>query len=119
MRKTKHKEKLIHFLENATAAFTAQEIYERIDDIDLSTVYRNLNSFAEEGIVKELRINKGKSIYEINKDSHEHAICSQCGKIRHVYLDKEKLKKQLNLKGFSVDDIEVNIRGYCNNSCDN
>ena len=113
MRRTKTREKLLKFLENADKAFTAQEIYEQIEGIDLATVYRNLNLFAEEGIVRELRINKGESLYEINKDGHEHAICSKCGKVRHVSIDKSKLKETLKLSDFEIKDIEINLIGHC------
>lgn len=113
MRKTKTRKNLLNFLENAERAFTAKEIYEQIKDIDLATVYRNLNLFVEEGLVRELRINKGESLYEINKDGHEHAICSKCGKVRHVSIDKSKLKETLQLSDFEIKDIEINLIGHC------
>lgn len=113
MRRTKTREKLLKFLENTDKALTAKEIHEQLEGIDLATVYRNLNLFAEEGIIRELRINKGESLYEINEDGHEHAICSKCGKVRHVNIDKDKLKEVLKLSDFEVEDIEINIRGKC------
>ena len=113
MRRTKTREKLLKFLENTDKAFTAKEIHEQLEGIDLATVYRNLNLFAEEGIIRELRINKGESLYEINKDGHEHAICSKCGKIRHVSIDKSKLKEVLKLSNFEIKDIEINLIGHC------
>jgi len=113
MRRTKTRKKLLKFLENADKAFTAQEIYEQIEGIDLATVYRNLNLFAEQGIVRELRINKGESLYEINEDGHEHAICLKCGKVKHIQINKQTIIDQLNLSDFNIDDIEVNIKGHC------
>lgn len=110
---TKTRKNLIEFLQKTNKALSAQEIYERMDDIDLATVYRNLNLFTEEGIVRELRINKGESLYEINDDGHEHAICSNCGKVKHIQIDKQTIIDQLNLTDFNIDDIEVNIKGHC------
>lgn len=113
MRKTKNREKILSFLEENNNAYTAQQIHNELEDIDLATVYRNLNRFAQEGIIKELRINKGESMYEINEDDHDHAVCSKCGKIRHVSIDKQKLKEAIQLSDFEIEDIEINIKGQC------
>lgn len=113
MRKTKTRIKLINFLENAEEAYTAQQIFEQLGEIDLATIYRNLNLFVEEGMVRELRISKGESMYEINEDGHEHATCTECGKVRHIQIDKSKLIEALSLSDFEIEDIEINLKGHC------
>lgn len=113
MRKTKNKEKILQLLSKAKKAYTAQEIHKELDAMDLATVYRNLNKFVEEGRIRELRIRKGESIYEINIDNHEHAVCNKCGKLKHINIDKDKLKSTLDLKDFEIEDIEINIKGHC------
>lgn len=113
MRNTKARKRLISLLESMDKALSAQEIYEKIKDIDLATVYRNLNLFVSEGIVRELRIQKGESLYEINNDGHEHAICTECGKVKHIKVNKQAIINQINLPDFNIDDIEVNIKGHC------
>jgi Fe2+ or Zn2+ uptake regulation protein len=113
MRKTKTREQILEVLNKNKKAFTAKDIHAQLDGPDLATVYRNLNLFAEEGIVRELRINRGESMYEINEDDHEHAICSKCGKVRHISVDKNKLKELLNLSDFEVENVEINFVGYC------
>ncbi len=113
MRITKNRKKIIDLLKKKDKAFTAQAIHEELVDLDLATVYRSLNLFVKEGLVRELRLSKGESSYEINDDGHEHAVCSKCGKVRHISVDKDKLKEVLNLTDFEVEDIEINIKGTC------
>ncbi len=115
MRETKARKKILEFLENTHKAFTAKEIHGQIDDIDLATVYRNLNLFAEMGIVRELKIIKGESLYEINKDNHQHAVCNVCGKVEHIEIDSQEILKNIRIKGFKVEDIEITIKGHCKN----
>jgi Fe2+ or Zn2+ uptake regulation protein len=114
MRNTKTRKKLLAFLEKEERALTAKEIHEQLSEIDLATIYRNLSLFVDKGLIRELRINKGESAYEINKDDHEHAICDECGKIRHIPIDKSKIKEIIGeLNDFDVNDIEVTIKGHC------
>lgn len=114
MRNTKTRKKLLAFLEKEERPLTAQEIHTELSEIDLATIYRNLSLFVDRGLVRELWINKGESTYEINKDGHEHAICDDCGKIRHIPIPKNKIKEIIGeLNDFDVRDIEVIIKGRC------
>ncbi len=113
MRNTKNRKKILDLLSSRNQALSARDIHKNLSDIDLATVYRNLSKFVEQGIVRELRFSKEESVYEINEDGHEHAICSDCGKVKHIKLNKKKLIETLSLKDFDVKDIEINIRGKC------
>ena len=99
MRKTQNREDIINiFKKNPGKFFSAKEIYEKLQDLDLATVYRNLSLFKNEGLIKEHKINTEKeSFYEFSSNnSHHHVVCEACSEVIHVDLPKSVLK---NIKG--------------------
>ena len=88
-------------------------------DIDLVTMYRNLTLMSSVGIVKELHLQKGISLYEYNQgDHHHHFICKACGYMEDIHecLSTLVTDKALNKsKRFtSVSDHSFELFGVCN-----
>lgn len=88
-------------------------------EIDLVTMYRNLTLMSTVGIVKELHLQKGVSLYEYNKgDHHHHFICKGCGYMEDIHecLSLAITEKALkNTKHFSsVSDHSFELFGTCN-----
>ena len=49
-------------------------------NINIVTIYRNLDVFEQTGIVKRLNLDKGSAYYELMNDHHHHHIvCTDCG----------------------------------------
>ncbi len=113
MRTTKSRTQLKNFFEAHHGAFTAQQIHDRLPEFDLATIYRNLNRFVEESIIKELRLHRGESMYELNHDGHDHAVCENCGEVRHFKLDKEKIMHLIDVADFEIEDVEIIVKGKC------
>jgi len=90
------------------------EIYEKIKElfptISLATIYKNMNSLKEEGIITEICIHQ-KPKYEIFKAEHAHFICKNCGKVYDVPLSK-KIIKEVN-EQFPNSQKELYIYGIC------
>lgn len=83
---------------------TIEEIYENIlqehPSISLATIYKNIISLCEVGLLKEVRINMQKQRYEIAHEEHMHTVCVSCGKIEdlemnlnHLYTNKSVIQK--------------------------
>ena len=70
---------------------SADEIYQivrkKLPNISLGTVYRNLEKFCEQGIVKKLEYASSKKRYDGNLELHYHFNCQECGKIEDIPLD--------------------------------
>ena len=100
-------------LENKGHA-SIEEIYETIKDIfpsiSLATIYKNINSLKEEGIISEVCLHQ-KPKYEIRKSPHAHFICKKCGCVEDVpfseIMDKNIEKKYPN------SQKELYIYGVC------
>ena len=91
---------------------TASELHERLPEIDLVTIYRNLDLFAKEGMIKKLQFDD-EARYEFQQRPHHHAICSDCNRTIHFTVSEDKLAKLLPIKEFSVEGIDITVTGRC------
>lgn len=98
---------------------TPDAVYEtvrgRIPSISLGTVYKNIKTFLEAGMLREVSLHHGSLRVDANLDPHHHLVCSQCLSI----VDFEdgdvvpaRFKGKLP-KGFRVQRQMVEIVGIC------
>ena len=80
---TKQRKSILEILENIDKPLAAEEIHTRLSDdtdMDLSTVYRNLNLLEEKNVLLKSSAN-GISFYQLNNEDHKHFItCNICHK---------------------------------------
>ena len=103
--------------------YGAQELYhllkEEGSDINLATVYRNLDRLEEEKRIHKLRMNgEEENMYQYMKpacSSHLHLYCRDCGKVIHLEEKQmEAIRQQLlSVYGFEVDCQESYVAGVC------
>ena len=102
-------------LENKGHA-SIEEIYENIKEmfpsISLATIYKNINSLKEEGIISEVCLHQ-KPKFEIEKEPHAHFICKKCGKVEDIPLN-EVINKNIDEK-YPNSHKELYIYGICKN----
>ncbi|MBV1820826.1 transcriptional repressor, partial [Bacteroidales bacterium MSK.15.36] len=76
LRVTKGRINILEVLSCNKDAITAEYIYHKLKErdinIDLSTVYRNLEIFNKEGIIDKFDVGDGKYNYLINPYKHKH-----------------------------------------------
>jgi Fur family ferric uptake transcriptional regulator len=61
-------------------------LHERIEQVGLATVYRNLARLAEEGQVDAIRRPSGETAYRAcGHGHHHHLICRECGKVVELH----------------------------------
>lgn len=74
---------------------TIDELYEDIKkdnpSISLATVYKNLNTLKDEGLVVEVNIVNQKSRYDIYEKPHIHVICECCGMVEDIGMDDDTI----------------------------
>lgn len=113
-RYSKKREQILHILEHSKAALSAGAIHDLLPEIDQVTIYRNLDLFVSEGVVKKLHFGGTETLFEFHRDPHHHAVCMDCEKVIHFTAPDEKIKKLLGLNDFKVHEMEVTVRGICN-----
>ncbi len=123
---TKQRNKIAEFLKkHKEKSLTAKDIFEKLnaggEDVDKSTVYRNLERLCNEGkLVKYKESGSNSTYYRLSDDNgecqhHMHAQCADCGKIFHLEEEfVEDFEKKMELVyGIGVDASRTLIVGEC------
>lgn len=113
-RLTKKRQAILEVLKKQKNTLSASEVHSLLPDVDLATVYRNLEYFSNEKIIKKLQLGSQEARFEFQHEPHHHAVCTECERIIHFTAPDEKIKKLLDITNFQVDDLEVTVRGICN-----
>ena len=97
----------------------AEEVYQvvkqRLPDISLGTVYRNLKQLAEEGLIKSVGVVDGQERFDARISPHSHFVCNQCGAVLDLpnCVSEETIVPFGQEYGFVVQSYEVHIYGTC------
>ena len=125
---TKPKEYILLFLKNhKNKRFSVKEMYDFIKkeghEINLATIYRNINSLEKEGmLLKHQGSENDFATYQYVENSdclaHFHFECIKCGRVFHLGAKETNdfLKLIKNKLYFTVEPQNTYIRGICN-SC--
>jgi Fur family ferric uptake transcriptional regulator len=104
--------------------FGADELYISMkanhSEISRATVYNTIELLAQCGLLIKRNFGENKTRYEsnINKISHDHLICTNCGAIKEFSEPKiQKIVKEISEEiGFDSTGYSFNIFGKCTNS---
>lgn len=113
-RRSKKREQILEVLEKSKTALSVKAIHALVPDVDKVTIYRNLDLFVEEGMVKALHFGGAEALYEYQRHPHHHAVCTDCDKVIHFTAADGKIKKLLGLPNFHISELEVTVKGTCN-----
>ena len=98
--------------------YSPEEVYdavrEQIPSISLATVYNNLKTFVEAGILREVSPHHGTLRVDPNLQPHHHLVCRKCKSITDIdakYLDPVKVRRAP--PGFKIEQFSVDILGTC------
>lgn len=112
-RHSKKRELILKAFENGDL-LDANEVCNKVPQVDRATIYRNLAVFVEQKVLREVNIKKGVTHYELNKedDHHQHFVCLDCDKVIAIDVD-ESLINSVIPKGVEIKDFELNLKGKC------
>ncbi|WP_291575103.1 Fur family transcriptional regulator [Clostridium sp. UBA4548] len=120
LKATKSRIKIMSIIYQSEQCLSAMDIYNKLDiesiDIDLSTVYRTLETLYNHEIVDKFDLGEGKYNYKLKEKGHKHLIeCEICHK--HVEIDcpMQQVQEYVKAKtGLTLLDSCVNLnRGIC------
>ena len=81
LRKTADRLRLLELFD-PDRAWTADRLFVKLGDVNLSTVYRNLTALTERNILCSTVGHDGKALYELAERSHHaHTVCRDCGQV--------------------------------------
>jgi Fe2+ or Zn2+ uptake regulation protein len=113
IRLTNKRKQILKTLQKHEGVFSANDLHKKLPEIDLATIYRNLDLFTKEDMIKKVHLGSEEAQYEYQENPHHHAVCSECNKVIHFKTSDEKIKKILGIKNFEIDEIELIVKGKC------
>jgi Fur family transcriptional regulator, ferric uptake regulator len=100
---------------HVTADELATDVQRRLPSVNISTVYRTLDTLEDLGIVDHVHLGHGRAIYHLADEEHQHLVCERCERVTE--LPVKKLRPFLNSIerefGFEVDRRHFAIVGLC------
>jgi Fur family ferric uptake transcriptional regulator len=99
---------------------SAREVAEAVQTADpelhQATIYRALDVFVDDGLVRRTEFGDGRAVYEIAATHlHHHVVCVVCGAVAHVH--DEAVRAALGRieleSGFAIAETELSFYGTC------
>ena len=96
-----------------------EDIYGRarrkIPSMSLATVYKNIRTFLDSGMLREVSLHHGSMRVETNDQSHHHLVCTKCKSIFDLNEESlEPLRFRHKLpRDFQVERFSVDVLGVC------
>ena len=117
-KKTDKRELILNMFSETEKYLTARDLLQVLKKdfpgMSFNTIYRNLSTFVELGILEETELN-GERNFRMQCESdhhHHHFICKDCGKVKELSLCPMDLLGE-KLPGYAVEAHEFEIYGKC------
>ncbi|MDR2944989.1 MAG: transcriptional repressor [Methanosarcinales archaeon] len=117
-RNTVQKMKIMEYLRNTHSHPTAEAVYavvsKEIPTISLSTVYRNLNTMADDGEIKKFEVGN-EAHFDADISFHHHIYCKSCKGVFDLYNTEiaDYITKNANIPNFKVESTNLIFTGTC------
>jgi Fur family peroxide stress response transcriptional regulator len=102
--------------EHPTPEWIFERVRKRVPSISLGTVYKNVKTFLDSGVLKEVTLHHGSLRLEANMTPHHHAVCASCRAI-HDIPSAAVAPIQYSAgevpAGFTVESCRVEFVGLC------
>ena len=116
---TKQRQAVLRVIRESEEHLTAIEVFENarqvLPGISFATVYNSLSYLKKEGLIGEVRFGTDANRYDRKLTRHDHALCSNCGKLVDLELaiPNSLLEEAADRSKFKPESIELTLRGLC------
>ena len=66
---------------HASAEAIYKKVNKRMPGISLATVYKNLHTFIDSGLLGQVTLHHGSLLVDGNREAHHHLVCVRCRSI--------------------------------------
>ncbi|MEA4998839.1 MAG: transcriptional repressor [Candidatus Limiplasma sp.] len=121
LKNTRQRKAILDILASGNQPFAAEDVYLSLKqnqvDINLSTVYRSLETMREKNVVRKVSVaGDNRMLYELNLHTHQHyLVCVQCKKICPVgHCPLESFEKSVAQEtNYTIMGHRLDIYGLC------
>ncbi|MGI8639626.1 MAG: Fur family transcriptional regulator [Pyrinomonadaceae bacterium] len=116
---TKQREVVLQVIRDEEEHLTANEVFDKakqlLPGISFATVYNSLRYLKEAKHIAEISFGNGASRFDSLTSRHDHAICTNCGKLvdMEIELPGEIVNLATEFSKFKLESIELTLRGLC------
>ena len=116
---TPQRQAVLRVVSESEAHLTANEIFEAarksLPSISFATVYNSLKYLKEAGLINEIHFGKASSRYDGETSRHDHAVCSQCGRLTDFDLAEtsQLMRAAARRSRFKPESIHLTLVGLC------
>ncbi len=105
--------------DHPTADMIYHSVLEKIPNISLGTVYRNLNQLVEHGLIRKILIPDDSDRFDFNLKNHQHLYCTCCKQVFDIESNVLKgidkvIEKETNYIILSHEIVFTGICEACN-----
>lgn len=108
---------LSHHSEPVTAAMILDHLHSKKILANKTTIYRQIEQLKKNGLLHELDFGDLQKRYElVCEDHHHHLICTGCGRILDIHLQRELEEEEARLiadTGFTIERHALEFFGLC------
>jgi len=101
--------------EHRSAEELAADVQARAPDVNLSTIYRNLEELERLGVIDSTRLGHGPATYHLASATHGHLVCEACGSMTEVpdEMFQDLAATASTRYGFAIDPHRFAVTGRC------
>jgi Fur family peroxide stress response transcriptional regulator len=101
---------------------SAEEVFMRAKqskpEISMATVYNSLDALVKCGVVRQVNVDRGATLFCSNMGEHAHFCCDDCGKVFDMNLKGLPCVPEVDVPGeFVVRKIDIALHGRCTGKC--
>lgn len=113
---TKLANELLNIIRNSERHMTAEELFLQCKNdnirISLASVYRNLGTMAEDGLIKKVSIPGESDRYDKTMIPHGHLICKKCKQVKDTHVRDLQHILEMSV-GSEIDSYDLCIYYVC------
>jgi len=116
---TRAREVVLEVIRDSREHLTANDVFTeakaKLPSISFATVYNSLRFLKDGGHIAEIQFGNGASRFDGMTHRHDHALCTQCGKLVDIDMDhpRKLVEKAAALSNFKPESLEFTLRGLC------
>lgn len=116
---TRQRRVVLEVIRSTDGHLTANEVFlaakRVLPSISFATVYNSLRYLKDSGHIAEISFGNGASRFDRITHRHDHAICSNCGKLVDIEIEMPAnlIETAARKSHFRAESLEFTLRGVC------